>query len=67
MKLGERVFEKCGVKLKPYLTRTVKSLGISLDDYSEVVASICKEADGPVGHSSDSTHGDQLVCNTYNR
>ncbi|XP_022892679.1 neurofilament heavy polypeptide-like [Olea europaea var. sylvestris] len=61
MKLGERVFEKCGVKLKPYLTRTVKSLGISLDDYSEVVASICKDADGPVGHSSDSTHGDQLV------
>ncbi|CAI9759700.1 unnamed protein product [Fraxinus pennsylvanica] len=61
IKLGERVFEKCGAKLKPYLTRIVKSLAISLDDYSEVVASICKEADGPVGHSSDSTHGDQLV------
>ncbi|CAA3030755.1 neurofilament heavy polypeptide-like [Olea europaea subsp. europaea] len=61
MKLGERVFDKCAVKLKPYLTRTVKSLGISLDDYSEAVASICKETDGPVGHKRDSTPSDQLV------
>ncbi|KAL2548718.1 Tudor/PWWP/MBT superfamily protein [Forsythia ovata] len=61
MKLGERVFEKCAVKLKPYLTRTIKSLGISLDDYSEVVASVCKETDGPVGHNSYSTHVNQLV------
>ncbi|CAI9772937.1 unnamed protein product [Fraxinus pennsylvanica] len=28
---------------------------------NEVVASICKETDGPVGHNIDSTHGDQLV------
>lgn len=33
-KLGEKVFENCASKLKPCLMQAVKSLGISLDDYS---------------------------------
>ncbi|KAL2548767.1 Tudor/PWWP/MBT superfamily protein [Forsythia ovata] len=61
-KLGERVFENCAVKLKPYLTRTVKSLGTSLDDYSEVVASVCEPTDGSVGHNSSSSRGDHSVA-----
>ncbi|KAK4274491.1 hypothetical protein QN277_017700 [Acacia crassicarpa] len=44
--LGERVLESCATKLKPYLTEAVKTLGISLGDYSKVLASICQEASG---------------------
>ncbi|CAI9759701.1 unnamed protein product [Fraxinus pennsylvanica] len=61
-KLGERVFERCSVKLKPYLIRSLKSSGISLDDYSEVVTSVCKWTGGPTGHNSDSTCVDQSVA-----
>ncbi|KAJ7958504.1 Sister chromatid cohesion protein PDS5-like B-B [Quillaja saponaria] len=47
-KLGERVLESCSTKLKPYLVQAVKNLGISLDDYSKVLSSICEEAPGNV-------------------
>ncbi|OIW14976.1 hypothetical protein TanjilG_30695 [Lupinus angustifolius] len=43
-KLGVRVLETCATKLKPYLLQAVKSLGISLDDYSTILASICQGA-----------------------
>ncbi|KAE9586919.1 hypothetical protein Lalb_Chr23g0268251 [Lupinus albus] len=43
-KLGLRVLESCATKLKPYLLQAVKSLGISLDDYSTILASICQGA-----------------------
>ncbi|KAL2346661.1 hypothetical protein Fmac_000661 [Flemingia macrophylla] len=42
-KLGERVLESCATKLKPYLVQAVKSLGLSVDDYSVVLASICQD------------------------
>ncbi|KAK7352651.1 hypothetical protein VNO80_18076 [Phaseolus coccineus] len=42
-KLGERVLESCATKLKPYLVLAVKSLGISVDDYSALLASICQD------------------------
>ncbi|RDX77938.1 Sister chromatid cohesion protein PDS5-like B-B, partial [Mucuna pruriens] len=42
-KLGERVLESCATKLKPYLVQAVKSLGISVNDYSTVLASICQD------------------------
>ena len=41
--MGERVIESCATKLKPYLVQAVKSLGISVDDYSSVLASICQD------------------------
>ncbi|XVE53543.1 hypothetical protein DITRI_Ditri03aG0011300 [Diplodiscus trichospermus] len=41
-RLVERVLENCTSKLKPYLTQAVETLGISLEDYSSVVASICQ-------------------------
>ncbi|KAL5074441.1 hypothetical protein RYX36_013425 [Vicia faba] len=42
-KLGERVLENCATKLKPYLVQAVRILGISVDDYSQVLASICQD------------------------
>ncbi|XP_047157667.1 sister chromatid cohesion protein PDS5 homolog C-like isoform X1 [Vigna umbellata] len=42
-KLGERVLENCATKLKPYLVQTVRSLGVSVDDYSAVLALICQD------------------------
>ncbi|KHG27422.1 Sister chromatid cohesion PDS5 B [Gossypium arboreum] len=40
-KLAEKVLENCASKLQPYLTQAVENLGISFDDYSSIVASIC--------------------------
>uniref|UniRef100_UPI001A7E080B hypothetical protein n=1 Tax=Escherichia coli TaxID=562 RepID=UPI001A7E080B len=45
-KLGEKVLETCGTKVKPYLVHAVKSLGLSIDDYSDVVATICQDMCG---------------------
>lgn len=42
--MGERVLERCAEKLKPYLMEAVKTLSVSLDDYSKVLASVCQEA-----------------------
>lgn len=42
-KLAERVLESCSTKVKPYLIQAAKTLGISFDDYSKVVGSICQE------------------------
>nr|GMD47443.1 neurofilament heavy polypeptide-like isoform X1 [Ipomoea batatas] len=39
-RLAESVVAKCASKLKPYITHAVKSLGISLDEYSKVVSSV---------------------------
>ncbi|KAJ6915276.1 hypothetical protein NC651_017312 [Populus alba x Populus x berolinensis] len=50
-RLGEEVLESCAVKVKPYLIETVKSLGVSLDDYSDIVGSICQEISGSVGQN----------------
>ncbi|XP_065851237.1 sister chromatid cohesion protein PDS5 homolog C-like isoform X1 [Euphorbia lathyris] len=47
-KLGEKVLESCASKVRPYLQHAVKSSGVSLDDYSDVVASICQELSGSV-------------------
>ncbi|KAM6552016.1 hypothetical protein CsatB_001824 [Cannabis sativa] len=44
-KLGERVLEICAAKLKPYLVQAVKDLGVSLDDYSKVVSTLCQDVD----------------------
>ena len=47
-KLGERVLQICAAKVKPYLVEVIGKMGTSIDDYSEVVASLCKDADGDV-------------------
>ncbi|CAK9178635.1 unnamed protein product [Ilex paraguariensis] len=63
LKLGERVLENCAVKLKPYLAQAVSSLGVSLDDYSKVVASVCEGRIGTVQHNGDIAIGKQLAPN----
>ncbi|CAA7024355.1 unnamed protein product [Microthlaspi erraticum] len=40
-KLAEQVLINCASKVKTYLNEAVKSSGVSLDKYSNVVASIC--------------------------
>ncbi|KAK8484297.1 hypothetical protein V6N13_145040 [Hibiscus sabdariffa] len=41
-RLAEKVLENCASKLQPYLTQAVENLGISYDDYSSVLASVCQ-------------------------
>ncbi|XP_030969089.1 uncharacterized protein LOC115989526 isoform X3 [Quercus lobata] len=41
-KLGEKVITNCAVKLKPYLKEAVGSMGIALDDYAQIVTSVCQ-------------------------
>jgi membrane protein involved in colicin uptake len=54
-KLGERVFETCAAKLKPYLVEAVESLGISVGDYSRVVASVYQGTSIAVEQNDDSS------------
>ncbi|KAH1215967.1 DNA mismatch repair protein MSH6 [Glycine max] len=42
-RLAESVLESCATILRPYLKQVVNTLGISLDDYSDVLVSICQE------------------------
>ncbi|TMW96268.1 hypothetical protein EJD97_007658 [Solanum chilense] len=42
--LGERVLQESAIKLHPYLPKAVRSLGISINNYSEVVELIWIEA-----------------------
>ncbi|KAK1381038.1 hypothetical protein POM88_027782 [Heracleum sosnowskyi] len=51
-KLGESVLAKCAIKLESYLKIAVKLLGLPLDGYSEIVATICSEVNGVVEHNS---------------
>nr|GMD92296.1 neurofilament heavy polypeptide-like isoform X1 [Ipomoea batatas] len=59
-RLGEKVFADIALKLKPYLTQAVKSLDLSLHEYSKVVTSILEGTTIVVEHSSDHTLKNQL-------
>ncbi|KAK4853751.1 hypothetical protein QYF36_013965 [Acer negundo] len=60
-KLADKVLESSAAKLKPYLLQAVKSSGISLDDYSKVVASICQEAPGAVEQNDVHVSDEQMA------
>ncbi|XP_063943550.1 sister chromatid cohesion protein PDS5 homolog C isoform X2 [Daucus carota subsp. sativus] len=60
-KLGESVFAKCAVKLKPFLKQAVKSSGLSLEDYSQIVTTICNGSNGEVVHEEGNIVAEQLV------
>ncbi|KAL2463049.1 uncharacterized protein Fot_54286 [Forsythia ovata] len=47
-KLGEKVLTNCVAKVKPYLKEAMKSLKLDLDDYAEIVKSICQDASSAV-------------------
>ncbi|KAF7817297.1 Sister chromatid cohesion protein PDS5 like B-B [Senna tora] len=59
--LGERVLESCATKLKPYLVQAVKNLHISLDDYSQVLASICQETSGSLEQNDICASSENVV------
>ncbi|XP_019179413.1 PREDICTED: uncharacterized protein LOC109174619 isoform X2 [Ipomoea nil] len=59
-RLGEKVFADTALILKPYLTQAVKSLDLSLHEYSKVVTSIL-EGTTIVEHSNDHTLKNQLT------
>ncbi|GFZ07785.1 hypothetical protein Acr_19g0007220 [Actinidia rufa] len=52
-KLVENVFENCARKVEPYLKHAMKSSVFSLNDYSNLVASICSGRTGAVEHNDD--------------
>ncbi|KAL7114306.1 hypothetical protein ACP275_04G112200 [Erythranthe tilingii] len=39
--LGKAVFEKCSTKLQPYLKEAVKKMNLEVNDYAEIVVSLC--------------------------
>ncbi|XP_068302902.1 sister chromatid cohesion protein PDS5 homolog D-like isoform X1 [Pyrus communis] len=49
-KLGEKVIDSSSAKLKPYLVEAVKSMDTALDDYAQIVASICQNGCQAVKH-----------------
>ena len=60
-KLAERVLESSSTELKPYLIQAVDTLGISFDDYSNIVASICQETSSVVNQNEDYATVDDYI------
>ncbi|XP_059303542.1 sister chromatid cohesion protein PDS5 homolog D-like isoform X1 [Lycium ferocissimum] len=42
-KLGEKVLKECASTVRPCLLEALKSKGMNLDDYAEIVAALCNE------------------------
>ncbi|XP_071727463.1 sister chromatid cohesion protein PDS5 homolog C-like [Rutidosis leptorrhynchoides] len=60
-KLGEGVLMKSADKLKPYLMPAVTSLGVTLDEYTKVVASICEGTTATVEQNDENESALQLT------
>ncbi|XP_012857815.1 PREDICTED: uncharacterized protein LOC105977091 isoform X2 [Erythranthe guttata] len=60
-KLAERVIQNSAEKIRSYLTQAVISLDAALNDFGEVVASVCRENTGTVGHNNESVLRGQPV------
>ncbi|KAJ4833223.1 hypothetical protein Tsubulata_043280 [Turnera subulata] len=60
-RLAEKVLECCAAKVIPYLINAVRSLGIHLNKYSDIVASICEIAEDDAHennvHAADENEG----------
>ncbi|KAK9101804.1 hypothetical protein Sjap_019058 [Stephania japonica] len=52
-RLGEKVLVNCAAKLKTYVLQAVTSLGLSTNDYSEAIASVCQEASSTVDQTPE--------------
>ncbi|KAG6669584.1 hypothetical protein CIPAW_01G254100 [Carya illinoinensis] len=59
--LGEKVITNCAVKLKHYLKEAVQSMGIALDDYSQIVTSICQSGPTLLEHEQVNGYGEHLA------
>ncbi|KAK9130421.1 hypothetical protein Sjap_010908 [Stephania japonica] len=61
--MAEKVFSACAAKLKPCILQSLESMKLSLNDYSEIVATICQEthdADGEKPNDGNSS-GEHVV------
>lgn len=47
------MIRSCSDKLRPYLPPALKTLDASLEDYSEVVAAVCRGDNGTCAQSND--------------
>ncbi|KAL0441712.1 UNVERIFIED_CONTAM: hypothetical protein Sradi_0110100 [Sesamum radiatum] len=41
--LGKKVLANCATKVQPYLSEAVKAMDLALEDYAEIVTSICED------------------------
>ncbi|XP_012852705.1 PREDICTED: uncharacterized protein LOC105972312 isoform X2 [Erythranthe guttata] len=41
--LGKCVIEKCSMKLQPYIREAVKKMNVEVNDYAEIVVSLCQD------------------------
>ncbi|XWS19147.1 hypothetical protein CRYUN_Cryun32bG0107100 [Craigia yunnanensis] len=60
-KLGEKVIANCAHKIKPYLMEAVQSMDIALNEYSPIIASICKRESDNLKYYHVNKSGDHLV------
>ncbi|KAJ4958149.1 hypothetical protein NE237_025260 [Protea cynaroides] len=60
-KLGKKVIGNCTAKLKPYIIQAVPSLGVSFNDYCDIVASICQETSDAAERNEATASGECLV------
>ncbi|XP_022724564.1 uncharacterized protein LOC111281182 isoform X2 [Durio zibethinus] len=60
-KLGEKVIANCAHKIKPYLMEAVQSMNIALNEYSPIIASICKSESDNLEYYHVNKSGDHLV------
>ncbi|XWS11713.1 hypothetical protein CRYUN_Cryun37aG0022700 [Craigia yunnanensis] len=59
-KLGEKVIANCAHKIKPYLMEAVQSMDIALNEYSPIIASICKSESDHLEYYHVNKSGDHL-------
>lgn len=64
-KLGENVITICASTLEPYLKEAVRSMGIDMNDYAQIVASICQNETEDPEHELVTDSGDNLVCSCF--
>ncbi|KAG4969939.1 hypothetical protein JHK85_036360 [Glycine max] len=65
-RLAESVLESCATILRPYLKQVVNTLGISLDDYSDVLVSICQEKIGSLKQNDEFLTNDHMASKSSN-
>ncbi|KAG8656170.1 hypothetical protein MANES_04G103300v8 [Manihot esculenta] len=59
--LGEKVIANCAAKLNPCLKEAVQSIGIPLDEYAPIVASICQDESLSLQQNHLNGSGDDLA------
>ncbi|XP_021647939.2 sister chromatid cohesion protein PDS5 homolog D isoform X3 [Hevea brasiliensis] len=60
-KLGAKVIANCAAKLKPYVKEAVQAIGIALDEFAPIVASICQDESLTLEQNHVNGSGDYLV------